>query len=62
MQKKKPMKEANDSETLNLEIQPLTGDEINSFAARLRATKIDENIKNNLKMLKQNLDSLNLNI
>lgn len=60
--KKKPMKEANDSETLNLRFQPLTADEINSFIARLRVTQIDENVKNNLKMLKQNLDSLNLNI
>ena len=57
---KKPMKEANDSETLNLRIQPITGDDIKSFVIKLRITPIDENIKQDLRMLKQNLESLNI--
>ncbi len=56
------MKKANDSETLNLRIQPLTGDEINSFVNKLRVTQIDESIKQDLIILKKYLDSLNINI
>ena len=55
--KKKPMKEANDSKILNLGSQPLTRDEIKSFAIRLRLTPKDENIDEELRMLKQNFDS-----
>ena len=54
MQKKKPMKEANDSEILNLGSQLLTRDEIKSFVIRLRLTPKDENIDEELRILKQN--------
>ena len=54
------MKEANDSETLNLRIQPITGDDIKSFVNKLRITQIDENIKHNLRILKENLDCLKI--
>ncbi len=47
------MKEANDSETLNLRVQPLTRNEIRYFANRLRITQKDENIKEELRVLKQ---------
>ena len=43
-----------------LRIQPITGDEIKSFVIKLRITPIDENIKQDLRMLKQNLESLNI--
>ena len=58
----KPMKEANDSETLNLRNQLLTGDEIRSFVYRLRTTPLDRNMAQELRMLKEYLSSLNLNI
>ena len=60
--KKEPMKEANDSETLNLRFQSLTADEVKSFSNKLRVTQIDENIKQNLIILKEDLDSLNLKL
>lgn len=58
---KEPMKEANDSETSNLRVRPLTRDEIRYFANRLRITPKDENNREELRVLKQNL-YLNLNI
>ena len=50
---KEPMKEANDSETLNLADKPLTRNEIRYFANRLRITPKDENTKEELRVLKQ---------
>lgn len=47
------MKEANDSETLNLADKPLTRNEIRYFANRLRITPKDENTKEELRVLKQ---------
>ena len=46
MQRKRTHERANDSETLNLTIKPLTKDEIKSFANRLRKTPKVENIRN----------------
>ena len=57
---KKPEKEANDSETLNLRAQqPLARDEIKSFANRLRITTIEENIIQEILMLKDHLININ---
>ena len=58
---KKPEKEANDSETLNLRAQQsLTRDEIKSFANRLKITPIEENIKQEILMLKDHLNNINI--